>query len=104
MRRLKNYIRSTMLTERMSGLALLHAYRHMEIDIDNYHLQVRLAVKCRLVEINERKAIHLHFHAKINGFSLVRKALLRPQNAHNCTIYFKIFRGEGACPLTPRLF
>ena len=34
MRRLKNYMRSTMLTERMSGLALLHAYRHMEIDID----------------------------------------------------------------------
>jgi len=27
-------MRSTMLTERMSGLALLYAYRHMEIDID----------------------------------------------------------------------
>jgi len=44
-------------------------------------------------------AIHLHFYAKINGFSLVKKALRRPQNAPNCTIYFKIFR--GACPLTP---
>ena len=59
----------------------------------------RLAVKCRLVEINESKAIHLHFYDKINGFSLVKKALRRPQNAPNCTIYFKIFR--GACPLTP---
>ena len=29
-----NYMRSTILTERMSGLAVLHAYRHMEIDID----------------------------------------------------------------------
>ena len=27
-------MRSTMLTERMSGLALLHTYIHMEIDID----------------------------------------------------------------------
>ena len=32
-------------------------------------------------------------------FSLVKKALRRPQNAPNCTIYFKIFR--GACLLTP---
>ena len=27
-------MRSTILTEQMSGLALLHAYRHMEIYID----------------------------------------------------------------------
>jgi len=61
-----------------------------EIDIDiiinefaaSKRPQVGLAVKCRLVEINESKAIHLHFYAKIkNGFSLVKKALRRPQNA-----------------------
>ena len=63
--------------------------------------KVRLAVKCRLVEINESKAIHLHFYAKINGFSLVKKALRMPQNAPNCTIYFKIFRHD---PWPPRLF
>jgi len=40
------------------------------------------------------------FYAKINGFSLVKKALRKPQIAPNCTIYFKIFRG-GGCPLTP---
>ena len=51
---------------------------------------------------NESKAIHLHFYAKINVFSLVKKALRRPQNAPNCTIYFKIFRG-GACPLNPQI-
>jgi len=53
----------------------------------------------RLVEINESKAIHLHFYAKINGFSLVKNALRRPQNAPNFTIYFKIFR--GAMPPDP---
>jgi len=57
----------------------------------------------RLVEINESKAIHLHFYAKINGFSLVKKALRKPQNAPNFTIYFKIFRGDMP-PDTPRLF
>ena len=46
-------------------------------------------------------AIHLHFYAKINGFSLVQKALRRPQNAPNCTIYFKFFR--QANPLTPQI-
>jgi len=49
------------------------------------------------------KAIHLHFYAKINGFSLVKKALRRPQNAPNCTIYFKII-GGGDAPWPPRLF
>jgi len=49
------------------------------------------------------KAIHLHFYAKINGFSLVKKALRRPQNAPNCTIYFKIFR-DGIPPDPPGLF
>ena len=53
---------------------------------------------------NESKAIHLHFYAEINGFSLVKKALRRPQNAPNCTIYFKIFRGGGMPPDPPRLF
>jgi len=34
---------------------------------------------------------------------LVKKALRRPQNTPNCTIYFKIFRG-GMPPDPPRLF
>ena len=57
-----------------------------------------------LVEINESKAIHLHFYAKINGYSLVKKALRMPQNAPNCTIYFKISMGGGHAPWPPRLF
>ena len=39
MRRVKNYMRSTMSTERMSGLAVLHSYRHMDIDIENVIIQ-----------------------------------------------------------------
>jgi len=50
---------------------------------------------------NESKAVHLHFYAKINGFSLVKKALRRPQNTPNCTIYFKMFRG-GDAPWPPK--
>ena len=33
-RRVKTYVRSTMLTERLSSLALLHCYKHCEIDIE----------------------------------------------------------------------
>lgn len=34
MRRVKSYLRSTMRTERMTGLALMHVYRDVNIDID----------------------------------------------------------------------
>ncbi|XP_052799033.1 zinc finger MYM-type protein 1-like [Mya arenaria] len=34
MRRVKTYLRSTMRTERMTGLALMHVYRDVNIDID----------------------------------------------------------------------
>ena len=34
MRRLKNYLRSTMTTERLSGLALLHCYRTRQINVE----------------------------------------------------------------------
>ena len=45
--------------------------------------------------------IYLHFYAKINGFSLVKKALRKPKKAQNCTIYFKMFRGGGHAPWLP---
>ena len=80
------------------------AYTQVRSWIHIFFCKVRLAVKCRLVEINESKAIHLHFYAKINGFSLVKKALRRPQNAPDCTIYFKIFKRGGMTPDPPRLF
>ena len=35
MKRLKTYLRSTMLTERMSNLAKLHIYRDVNIPIDS---------------------------------------------------------------------
>ena len=35
MRRVKTYLRATMLTERLSSLALLHAHKHMPINIDS---------------------------------------------------------------------
>jgi len=34
MRRVKTYVRSTMLTERLSALAVLHAYKHWHIDVE----------------------------------------------------------------------
>ena len=34
MRRVKTYLRSTMKTERLSALALMHAYRDMPIDVE----------------------------------------------------------------------
>ena len=34
MRRAKTYVRSTILTERLSSLASLHCYKHWEIDIE----------------------------------------------------------------------
>ncbi|CAG2239243.1 unnamed protein product [Mytilus edulis] len=34
MRRVKTYVRSTMHTERLSGLSILHAYKHWEIDTE----------------------------------------------------------------------
>ena len=34
MRRAKTYVRSTILTERLSILAGLHCYKHWEIDIE----------------------------------------------------------------------
>lgn len=34
MRRVKTYFRSTMTTERLSGLCILHAYKEFDIDID----------------------------------------------------------------------
>ncbi|MCG7879675.1 MAG: hAT family dimerization domain-containing protein [Candidatus Thiodiazotropha endolucinida] len=33
MRRVKTYLRSTMTTERLSSLALLHAYKDVDIDV-----------------------------------------------------------------------
>ena len=33
-RRVKTDVRSTMLTERLSSLAVLHCYKHWEIDIN----------------------------------------------------------------------
>ncbi|XP_045206232.1 uncharacterized protein LOC123558418 [Mercenaria mercenaria] len=39
MRRVKNYMRSTVSTERMSGLAMLHSYRTIDIDIENIIIQ-----------------------------------------------------------------
>ena len=36
-RRVKRYVRSTMLTERLSSLALMHAYREMPIDPRESH-------------------------------------------------------------------
>ena len=35
MRRVKTYLRSTMRTERLSSLALMHAYKHVNIDIQD---------------------------------------------------------------------
>ncbi|XP_033762649.1 zinc finger MYM-type protein 1-like [Pecten maximus] len=35
MRRVKTYLRSTMSTTRLSGLAMLHSYRHMQLDIED---------------------------------------------------------------------
>ena len=34
MRRVKTYLRSTMKTEQLSALALMHAYRDMPIDVE----------------------------------------------------------------------
>jgi len=34
MRRVKSYLRSTMTTARISNLALMHAYKHMPVDIE----------------------------------------------------------------------
>ncbi|CAG2203332.1 unnamed protein product [Mytilus edulis] len=43
MRRVKTYVRSTMHTERLSSLSILHAYKHWEIDIEKFltHLLLR---------------------------------------------------------------
>ena len=42
MRRIKTYVRPTMLTERLSSLSVLHAYKHCDLDtekiIDNFAL------------------------------------------------------------------
>jgi len=53
-------------------------------------------MKCRLVEINESKAIFISIFMLKNGFSLVKKVLRRLQNAP----YISKFSGGGACPLT----
>ena len=34
LRNLKTYLRNTMVQDRLNGLALMHAYRKMELDLD----------------------------------------------------------------------
>ena len=50
MLRLKNYLRSTMTTERMSGLAVMHVHKDTELDVEciihkfTHHKNRRLAL------------------------------------------------------------
>ncbi|XP_052783217.1 zinc finger MYM-type protein 1-like [Mya arenaria] len=46
MKRIKNYLRSTMSTDRMSSLALLHIHKDMDVDINNV-INTFASRKCR---------------------------------------------------------
>jgi hypothetical protein len=48
MRRIKTYVRATMLTERLSSLSVLHAYKHWDLDTENIIDSFALKKKRRL--------------------------------------------------------
>lgn len=49
MKRIKNYLRSTMRSDRLSSLALIHIHKDMDIDIERV-INVFASVKCRKLE------------------------------------------------------
>jgi len=58
-------------------------------------------MKCRLVEINESKAIHLHFYAKLNRWS--RKLSGGPKT-QQIAPFISNFSGGACAPDPPTLF